>query len=86
MKSLLIFIASFSIAFNAYAAEKSTGPEDMPDTFKSGDASKGSSLVASCAACHGSDGNSVSSDWPKLAGLTAYLFLTETGKKVDQIS
>ena len=68
MKSLLIFIASFSIAFNAYAAEKSTGPEDMPDTFKSGDASKGSSLVASCAACHGSDGNSMNADWPKLAG------------------
>ena len=68
MKSLLIFIASFSIAINAYAAEKSSGPEDMPETFKSGDAAKGSSLVASCAACHGSDGNSVNTDWPKLAG------------------
>ena len=54
MKSLLIFIASFSIAFNTYAAEKLSGPEDMPETFKSGDSSKGSSLVASCAACHGS--------------------------------
>ena len=68
MKSLLIFIASFSIAFNTYAAEKLSGPEDMPETFKSGDSSKGSSLVASCAACHGSDGNSMNTDWPKLAG------------------
>ena len=51
-----------------HAAEKSSGPEDMPETFISGDAAKGSSLVASCAACHGSDGNSINTDWPKLAG------------------
>ena len=35
---------------------------------QSGDAEKGSQLVESCAACHGADGNSISPDWPKLAG------------------
>ena len=40
----------------------------MPETFISGDATKGSQLVESCAACHGADGNSISTDWPKLSG------------------
>ena len=48
MKSFLILIASFSLAFNAHAAEKSLSPEDMPQGFKSGDASVGSSLVETC--------------------------------------
>jgi len=34
-----------------------------------GDASNGESLVTACAACHGSDGNSASPLFPKLAGL-----------------
>lgn len=68
MKSFLIIFASLSLAFNVHAAEKSFGPEDIPGLFKSGDASIGSSLVASCAACHGQDGNSINTDWPKLAG------------------
>ena len=58
MKSFLILIASFGLAFNTYAAEKSLSREDMPQGFKSGDASAGSSLVESCVACHGTDGNS----------------------------
>ena len=33
-----------------------------------GDAAKGKVLSATCAACHGADGNSVNPDWPKLAG------------------
>ena len=28
----------------------------------------GAQLVDSCAACHGVDGNSISTDWPKLSG------------------
>ena len=28
----------------------------------------GAQLVDSCAACHGADGNSISTDWPKLSG------------------
>ncbi len=33
-----------------------------------GDATKGKTLSAVCAACHGADGNSVNPDWPKIAG------------------
>lgn len=33
-----------------------------------GDAERGKTLSASCAACHGSDGNSTNPEWPKLAG------------------
>ncbi|MFK7730733.1 MAG: cytochrome c [Pseudomonadales bacterium] len=34
-----------------------------------GDAAAGKDVAAPCAACHGSDGNSVAPNWPKLAGL-----------------
>jgi len=33
-----------------------------------GDPAAGKEKSASCAACHGADGNSVSPEWPKLAG------------------
>ncbi|QGX41756.1 cytochrome c4 [Permianibacter aggregans] len=33
-----------------------------------GDAAAGKSKAATCAACHGPDGNSVNAMWPKLAG------------------
>ena len=33
-----------------------------------GDPKSGESKVAVCAACHGADGNSISTDWPKLSG------------------
>lgn len=33
-----------------------------------GDAAKGKELSATCAACHGADGNSFNPEWPKLAG------------------
>ena len=68
MKLLLVIITSFSMTFNISAAEKASHSEDMPNGFKQGNADKGSELVATCAACHGSDGNSINSDWPKLAG------------------
>jgi cytochrome c553 len=40
----------------------------MPNVFEDGDASKGANMVAACAACHGTDGNSISPAWPTLAG------------------
>ena len=49
MKSFLILTATFVLVFNTNAAEKSLGPDDMPKGFVSGDASKGSALVQSCA-------------------------------------
>lgn len=56
----LAIIALFMIATNSgYAA----------------DPAKGKTLSATCAACHGADGNSVNPVWPKLAGQHAkYLY------------
>jgi cytochrome c553 len=70
MSIRILFATVFIFSINTIAAEK-----EMPHVFESGDASKGSNMVASCAACHGADGNSISSDWPKLAGQSErYLF------------
>ena len=68
MKSLLIFIASFSIAFNTYAAEKLSGPKDMPETFKSGDAQKVHRLLHLVQHVMALMGIAINTDWPKLAG------------------
>ena len=44
-------------------------------TFAQGNAEAGKSKSAPCAACHGTDGNSVNPEWPKLAGQGApYIF------------
>jgi len=40
----------------------------VTDTKPSGDAEAGKTKSASCAACHGVDGNSLNPQWPKLAG------------------
>ena len=68
MKSFLILIASFSLAFNAHAAEKSLSfrkicPKDLNQEML-----LLVHLVETCVACHGTDGNSMNTDWPKLAG------------------
>lgn len=38
------------------------------NVLAAGDAGLGRAKAASCAGCHGEDGNSVSPEWPKLAG------------------
>lgn len=68
MKYLLILFILFGFSSLSDAAEDKSKKMEMPKTFSSGDADKGSQLVESCAACHGADGNSISTDWPKLAG------------------
>ncbi|MCR6650339.1 MAG: cytochrome c4 [Cellvibrionaceae bacterium] len=40
-----------------------------PAALAAGDAKKGETLVSTCAACHGADGNSPAPTFPKLAGL-----------------
>src|SRR5690606_3615033 len=35
---------------------------------QSGDIEAGRTKAATCASCHGADGNSVTSEWPSLAG------------------
>ena len=63
MQKILLTISLVFIGVNSYAAEL-----NIPNVLKTGDASNGSSLVATCAACHGNDGNSINTDWPSLAG------------------
>ena len=63
MQKVLLAISLVFIGVNSYAAEL-----NIPNVIKTGDASNGSSLVATCAACHGIDGNSINTDWPSLAG------------------
>lgn len=55
MSFLLRAIASSLVLFSLQA-------------YAQGDASAGQAKSAICAACHGSDGNSVVPNWPKLAG------------------
>lgn len=54
-KTLVIVFASLAMMASAVSYAK-------------GDAAKGKALSASCAACHGGDGNSTNPDWPNLAG------------------
>ena len=68
MKYSLIFYIFFGLAIEVNAADDQSKKVELPETFISGDATKGSQLVESCAACHGADGNSISTDWPKLSG------------------
>ena len=62
MKYFLIFFVFFGLALGLDAADDKTKEIEMPETFIPGDATKGSQLVESCAACHGADGNSISTD------------------------
>lgn len=55
-KLLVSLVLSLGVAGTAHAAEF-------------GDAEAGAGKVATCAACHGNDGNSVTPTFPKLAGM-----------------
>lgn len=45
------------------------------DPFVNGNAEAGAAKAATCAACHGPNGNSVNPEWPKLAGQNSkYLY------------
>ena len=68
MKYFLIFFVFLGFFSSIESAEAGAKKIVVPENFQSGDAEKGSQLVESCAACHGADGNSISPDWPKLAG------------------
>ncbi len=61
MKKAIIFalVAGFSTSLTSAA---------FANELAHGDANKGRTLSATCAACHGADGNSVNPEWPKLAG------------------
>ncbi len=60
-KAILFALISYFASSVALANEPTKG-------HVIGDAAKGKTLSAVCAACHGADGNSVNPDWPKIAG------------------
>jgi cytochrome c553 len=62
LKTYLMIVLTF-MSFGSLASEI-----EMPHLLDVGNAKAGSDLVATCAACHGAQGQSISSDWPNLAG------------------
>jgi len=73
--ALMIAVATLAMAGNALAT---------------GDVAAGRSKSASCAACHGADGNSPNPEWPKLAGqhtryLEKQLKAFKTGARKDPL-
>lgn len=60
-----------SAAFASESAESGHAADEKimhVDKVPFGDAMAGKQKVATCAACHGADGNSTNADWPSLAG------------------
>ncbi len=62
------------------------GTGDAPTINEKGDPESGKQLVATCAACHGADGNSLAGIWPSLAGqnykyLLKQLRLVKSGER-----
>lgn len=67
MKQLLVIFGFIALAGYGQAA--------IAEDLLGGDAEAGEAKTAACMACHGSDGNSVNPEWPKIAGQHAgYLF------------
>ena len=61
MKHVLTLLAAGLVSMTVFAAE-------VPELPAAGDAEAGKALSATCAGCHGADGNSPTGAWPKLAG------------------
>jgi len=59
---------AMTAAAPADAAPKAAAAEVAAAALKPGDATSGQAKSATCAACHGMDGNPASSQYPKLAG------------------
>lgn len=56
------------VALVALLASLTAWAADVPELPTPGDAAAGEAKAATCIGCHGTDGNSLSSDFPKLAG------------------
>lgn len=61
MKKIFALAMASLFSFAANAAE-------VPELPAPGDAAAGEAKAAVCAGCHGTDGNSMNGQWPKLAG------------------
>ncbi|MEX0607230.1 MAG: c-type cytochrome [Halofilum sp. (in: g-proteobacteria)] len=60
--------AMAAIAFLALTGTAAVAAEDGPALKAGGDPAAGEELAQTCAACHGSDGNSPQAEWPNIAG------------------
>ena len=60
----------------ASAATAAPPSAPTPDPFTHGKAADGATKAAVCSACHGPNGNSTNSEWPRLAGQSA-VYLAE---------
>ena len=66
--------ATFFMATSVFASDSNAHDEHADekvmhvDKAPFGDATAGKAKVATCAACHGSDGNSTNPEWPSIAG------------------
>lgn len=77
MKKLVMLALVITIGLASFA--------NASEEKKMGDADKGKALSASCAACHGADGNSSNPEWPKLAGQSeSYLIKQLTDYRNDK--
>lgn len=63
IKGITLLVAAMTLSAQAFAA--------APAAPKKADPAAGKRLTTACAACHGSDGNSPSPAFPKLAGQNA---------------
>lgn len=70
MSRTLISIATglAIMLFSATAAFAGDSPDDIKQRIGAGDPVAGKDKSALCQSCHGEDGNSATSDYPKLAG------------------
>lgn len=66
--SLKLTIATFTFLTGALTTSSALATTDAQKAPATGDAAKGKEKSATCAACHGADGNSGNPLWPKLAG------------------
>lgn len=77
MKKLVILTLIVLNGFTSFA--------NASEVKQLGDTEKGKTLSASCAACHGADGNSTNPEWPKLAGQSeSYLIKQLTEYRNDK--
>lgn len=77
-------------AASATTATPASAPATPATALKPGDASAGQAKTATCAACHGMDGNSASAQYPKLAGqhesyIVRQLELFKGGKRANAV-
>ncbi|MDE1884861.1 MAG: cytochrome c4 [Xanthomonadaceae bacterium] len=87
---LVIALSALLGAGSIQAQAPATAPAAPEAPLKPGDASAGQAKTATCAACHGIDGNSAAAQYPKLAGQQAsyivrQLELFKSGKRANPI-